>query len=72
MTEKNRLAMLGNTNGRGNKGRVISKEWKQKLSLAKLGKKQSKEHIERRASKLRGSNNPLWKGDKVGYRARGL
>lgn len=30
--------MKGNTNGRGNKGRVMSKEWITKLSLAKLGK----------------------------------
>jgi 5-methylcytosine-specific restriction endonuclease McrA len=30
--------MLGNTNGKGNKGRVFSKEIKEKMRLAKLGK----------------------------------
>lgn len=30
--------MKGNTNGTGNKGRKMSKEWLKKLSLAKLGK----------------------------------
>jgi group I intron endonuclease len=39
-----------------NKGKIISDECRLKLSLHNLGKKQSKETIEKRVSKLRGKN----------------
>lgn len=49
------------------KGVKFSEEHKKNLSLAKLGRKQSPEQIEKRQAKLRGALNVDWKGDKVGY-----
>jgi group I intron endonuclease len=37
-SQKTREKMKGNTNGKGNKGRVMSQEAKDKMSLAKVGK----------------------------------
>jgi len=50
------------------KKKVLSEEHKKKLSLAKLGKKQSPEQIKHRTDKLRGEQNFFWQGDKVKYR----
>lgn len=59
------------------KGYKMSQEHKLKLSLAKLGKKQSKEMIDKRALSLKGhiawnkgikeGEGNAWKGDSVGY-----
>lgn len=46
------------------RGRVFTKEDKLKMSLAKLGKKQSKSHIKNKRD-IRGSKNPNWKGGVV-------
>lgn len=63
-----------------NKGSAISEETRQKLRLAKLGKKNPK-HSEwlkahpinywkgRNKPEFTGSGNPQWKGNEVGYRA---
>lgn len=63
-----RQSMIGNTNGRGNKGRVFSEETRLKMRMAKLGKqsnakgsKRSLESRERISSAKRNSlakNNP--------------
>ena len=42
------------------KGKIISEECKIRLRLYNLGKKQSKETVEKRVSKLRGKNIPEW------------
>ena len=51
------------------KGRVFSKDWIKNLSISHIGKKQSKETIEKRSSKLRRENHYEWLGDNVGYGA---
>ena len=60
------IKMKGNTNGRGNKGRKLSKTTKLKMRLAKLGTvsnakgcKHSPEAIEKVASFLRGKNHSV-------------
>lgn len=68
------LAKIGKTSPR--KGVVLSKKLKKKMSIAHKGQtawnkglkgcyKQSKETIEKRVSKMRGSDNPAWKGGVV-------
>lgn len=37
--------MKGNTNGSGNKGRIITNEWREKMRLAKLGKPSSRKGV---------------------------
>jgi hypothetical protein len=78
--EKNRLAHVGKPTGR--KGIKLSEEHINKLKLAKLGKhypknslakigrKQSAETIEKRVSKLRGIKRPQWVKDKLRLKAR--
>ena len=59
------------------KNRIVLEETKKKLSLLYKGKprktpwlvgrKQTKEHIEKRIKKMIGEKNPMWKGENVGY-----
>ena len=50
-------------------GRVFSKEWKKKISIANTGKKQSPETIAKRVLNNRREKHYEWKGNKVGYGA---
>ncbi len=52
--EKLRKILLGNNNGKGNKGKHHSEETKRKIGNAFKGKKQSQEMIEKRRKKLIG------------------
>ena len=49
--------------------RQFSKEHREKLRKAKLGVRQTKEHVENRMRKIRGAKHWKWKGDEVGYRS---
>lgn len=51
------------------KGRVLSIEWRNKISASNTGKKQSPETIEKRTENNRRENHYEWKGDNVGYGA---
>jgi len=48
-----------------NFGTSITEETRKKLIETHLGKKQSKESIEKRASQIRGEKHPAWKGGNV-------
>lgn len=74
--EKMRIAKLGKTGNR--KGYKCTEEQIQQMRESHKGQKawnkglkgcykQSKETIAKRVSKMMESNNPSWKGDKVGY-----
>lgn len=52
--EKLRKKAMGNTNGRGNKGKFVSEETRMKLSEAHKGKKQSLETIQKRVNSRKG------------------
>lgn len=61
--EQLRLRLLGN---KYTLGRKLSEEHKQKLRLAHLGYKPSKEAIEKTSQSILGEKNGRWKGDSVG------
>lgn len=50
-------AVMGNNNGRGNKGKTTSLETKQKLSIAGKGKKSSEETRSKLSKALKGNRN---------------
>jgi len=53
------------------RGRVVTKEQREVLRLANLGKKQSKETINKRANKLRGMKRSKKVGEEISKRQRG-
>jgi DNA-directed RNA polymerase alpha subunit len=52
------------------RGRVVTKEQREVLRLANLGKKQSKETINKRANKLRGMKRSKKVGEEISKRQR--
>lgn len=70
---KRRLDMIGN---KYSVGRKHTDEWKANMSnrlkgnKINIGKVQSKETIEKRVSKLRNENNPLWLGGKTRWASK--
>ena len=55
------------SHGRFMKGHKPSEETRKKLSLAKKGHKFTEEHKKNISISKLGNNNPMWKGDDVGY-----
>jgi len=51
-----------------NKGKKLSEEHREKCSLARLGKKHSKQTLLLYKETRKNEKNSMWKGDKVGYR----
>ncbi len=60
---KNTTNYIGNQNGKGNKGRVFSKEHKEKLRQAKL-KNPNRYWLGKKNPKMTGNKNPRWLKDR--------
>lgn len=63
--QKIKLSLIGNNNGKGNKGIPKSEEHKKKMSLVNKGKKLSEETKKKISNSTSLEKNPNWNGGKT-------